>query len=230
MQRTKIEYLTHVWNPIHGCGRGCNYCWATRMARRLAAMGMRGYDAADPMKPTVHWERLGEPDRLVKPARIGVGFMGDLFDPQFGDSDIQTVIDTCANAPRHQSLFLTKQPARLRDFNPWPSNCWVGVTATNDHTFVEALRQLKKVKAAVRYISVEPMLGPVYWWPMNQAISWVIIGGQTRPNRPPETLWVRDLANRCALAAIPLFMKRNCGYEPLVQQFPAAGRSEVSRR
>lgn len=221
MNKTGIEYLDFTWNPIHGCTRGCPYCWARKMAKRLAAMGVEGYDPADPFKPTVHYDRLKEPGFPSKPARVGVGFMGDLFDPAIPDHWIEVVIETCRAAQQHTFLFLTKNPERLKDFNPWPKNCWIGASATGEQTFGHALRCLGEVRASVRYISVEPMLNRVLPGDLKGRLEWLIIGGCTRPEVAPNPKWIISLTDYAARAGIPVFIKPNAQFasEP-PQEFP----------
>jgi protein gp37 len=200
------------------------------MARRLATMGVRGYNPADPMKPTFHEWKIGEPATVKKPLRIGVGFMGDLFDPGFEDHIIERIIDECARLPRHTYLFLTKRPQRLRDFNPWPANCWVGVSATDGPQFIDVIEELQHVRASVRFVSLEPLLHPVGWPQIQIPLEWIIIGGRTRPNFTPPHDWITNISNAACTAGIPTFIKPNAHYPDVIQQFPSVARSEVSNR
>ena len=119
MNKTGIQYLDFTWNPTHGCtpiSDGCRLCWAARTAKRLAGMGVGGYDKAEPFRVTYHPDRLVEPLKLRKPARIGVSFMGDLFHEYVHDGFIRRVIEITAETAQHQYLILTKRPTRMRKY------------------------------------------------------------------------------------------------------------------
>lgn len=122
MNTTNIPYLTDTWNPAHGCspiGAGCLNCWAARMAKRLAGMGVAGYDKADPFKVVCDESRLAEPLRRKKPARIGVVFMGDLFHEEVPFEFILKVFAVTMASPWHTYLMLTKRPRRAAEFYDW---------------------------------------------------------------------------------------------------------------
>jgi protein gp37 len=165
MNRTKIEWCDYTWNPVTGCwGPGgvseeysnrCWYCYAKKMANRFYG------DGQDHFFPQFHPERLGQPSKIKKPSRIFVCSMGDLFGDWVPWQWIKSVL-TCAEVNQeHTFIFLTKNPARYAEFNPWPKNCWVGCTVTNQEDADERIPDLFKVKAPVRFVSVEPMLGLV---------------------------------------------------------------------
>lgn len=166
MQRTKIEWATHVWNPTSGCSTNCPYCYAAAMARRFK----RSFE------PTCHPEKLDEPLRLKKPARIFVDSAGDLFDPWIPCEFIEQVFNVMSNSPQHTYQVLTKQPGKMlafikaycetlprlvkRGIIPAP-NVQLGVSVTNQRDADERIPLLLRTPAAVRFVSVEPMLGPV---------------------------------------------------------------------
>lgn len=172
---TKIEWATESWNPVTGCtpvSEGCVHCYARRMAQRLA--GRFGYPAEYPFAVTAHPERLEEPLQWKKPRRVFVCSMGDLFHRLVSDSYIWQVFNVMRKAQQHTFLVLTKRPQRMLEwFNfikntveigemPWPlPNVWLGVTAENQKRADERIPILLQTPAAVRFASVEPMLGPV---------------------------------------------------------------------
>ena len=160
--RASIGWATHSWNPIHGCTRGCPYCFARKMAKRLAAMGVDGYDPADPFRPTFHPGRLGEPLKRKKPARIFVCSMGDFCDPAVERDWQREVLNVVSQCERHKFLFLTKRPQDLRvwDWSYWP-NAWLGATVTNQADTDARVPELLRTPAAGRFVSCEPLLGPV---------------------------------------------------------------------
>ena len=173
MGETKIEWATTTWNPVTGCDKvspGCKNCYAERMAKRLA--GRFGYPADDPFRVALHPDRLEEPLHWRKPRRVFVCSMGDLFHEDVPGWDFSyDVLSMAKRCQRHTFLFLTKRPQRMKEvvdswylFNhehmPWP-NLWFGVTAEDQKRADERVPILLQIPAAVRFVSVEPMLGPI---------------------------------------------------------------------
>ncbi len=186
MAKTRIEWAEVVWNPVSGCtpiSEGCQNCYAKRMANRLR--GRCGYPADDPFRVTLHPEKLEEPLKWKKPRRVFVCSMGDLFHEQVPDEYIAKVWEIMNNATQHTFLVLTKRPQRMKDFlarlgwyihdrDGYPmeavldeggkytlKNVWLGVTAENQQRADERIPILLQIPAAVRFVSIEPMLGPV---------------------------------------------------------------------
>ncbi len=172
MATTKIEWTTgndgtpgKTWNPITGCTHagtpGCDNCYAKRMAKRLR--GRFGYSARNPFGVTCHWDRLHEPQQWKKPRRIFVCSMGDFWHPDVQPKDRATVIRATNLVPQHTYIFLTKRPERFDNGDRWLGmpNFWFGVTAENQAAADARIPLLLNIPAAVRFISVEPMLGPV---------------------------------------------------------------------
>lgn len=165
--KTKIEWADRVWNPVTGCtpvSEGCRHCYAARMATRLA--GRCGYPKENPFKVTVHPERLEVPLRWGKPTMVFVNSMGDMFHEDVPFDFIDEVVKIISRAPIHLLfLILTKRPAiMLKYFHSrgnLANNVWLGVTAENQQTADERIPLLLQTPAAVRFVSVEPMLGPV---------------------------------------------------------------------
>lgn len=123
------------------------------------------------------------------------------------------LLDGIKNSPQHRFYLLTKQPQNLAQFSPFPDNCWVGVTITNEAQAIEAVSPLCRIKAKVKYISFEPLLGRIRWQDLSFA-NWVIIGAQTKPYRPPKWEWVKEIISVCADADTPYFLKNNL--EPII--------------
>ena len=163
MATTKIEWCDSVWNPVTGCtpiSEGCNHCYAKRMANRLRER--YGYPADDPFRVTFHTFRLGEPERMKKPRRIFVCSMSDIFHKDVSDDYLDCIFSVITKCSHHTFMVLTKRPNRMLDYiSDWPhpmSNLWLGVTAENQARADERIPILLQIPAAVRFVSVEPML------------------------------------------------------------------------
>ena len=220
MSKTSIEWTGRTWNPTTGCDRtspGCDNCYALTMARRLKSMGQAKYQTdGDPRTSgpgfglSLHPDTLDHPHRWRKPQVVFVNSMSDLFHPNVPLDFIGRVFDTMVATPRHTYQILTKRSRRLVDLSdqlPWPANVWMGVSVENARYAFRA-RHLSKVPAAVRFLSVEPLVGPV--GPLNlEGIGWVIVGGESgRGFRPMDADWARDVRDQCATADTPFFMKQ----------------------
>jgi len=221
MNKTSIEYLDYTWTPIAmrctPISAGCANCWHIRMANRLAgnptvSEEARAAYAGGP--PVLIQNELNAPLRLRKPAIIGVQFMGDLFHPDVPDSFIFAILAACHAYQQHNFLILTKRPARLLEFwrgrNPL-RNIWYGVSVEDQATADERIPVLERVPAAHRFISYEPLLGPIsiQAYLDNGMISWVIAGGETGfAARPCDADWVRSIRDQCKAANLPFFFKR----------------------
>ncbi len=232
--KSGIEYLTHVWNFYSGCHNqelgicAVKNCWAKGLVVRRPAFYPNGFE------PTFYPEALLSPLHLKKPARIGVAFMGDLFgdwvDPgrkmvsslpsgkgTIGMSLKGWVFTTIKQCPQHDFLFLTKCPRNYPAWGEFPDNAWVGATATSDGTMTTALTNLARVKAKKKWLSIEPLLGYISMKPHDlTGIDWVAIGAQTRPTVEPQLFWVKEIANACDRAGIPVWLKDNL--RPLLRQ------------
>jgi len=207
-QTSKIEWTNATWNPVTGCTKvsaGCANCYAERMAKRLHAMGHDKY--ANVFAPTVHPDTVDDPTHWTKPRMIFVCSMSDLMHEDVPDEFIIRVIGTMSLCRQHTFQVLTKRSWRLANF-AWPDNVWVGVTVEHPD-FDDRIDQLRAVMhARVRFISVEPMLGPFETLDVRK-IDWVIVGGETGPGaRPMKPTWVRDIRDRCVRQNIPFFFKQ----------------------
>lgn len=214
MNRTRIEWCDYTWNPVTGCLHGCVYCYARKMARRF-------YPPEVGFKPHLWRERLQEPELLKKPARIFTCSMADLCGEWVPEEWINAVLETVRNCPRHTFIFLTKNPKRLKEFNPWPGNAWVGATATVQEEYEKMTPHLSVVEAAVRFISFEPLLGPISLRLDPGHLSWAVIGAMTGPKAvKPELGWIERLIDRCKLLDIPVFAKANLDWPEDIQEWP----------
>lgn len=220
MNRSKIEWTDYTWNPITGCTHGCHYCYARRMAQRLK--GRHGYPLDNPFAPTFHSDRLDEPSRVCKPSKIFTVSMGEMFGDTVPCGWVHDVMRVIRNNPRHTFQLLTKQPQNLHLGEPFPDNVWMGLTVDGtdhpDDTDLK-LNQLRRCSAKVKFISFEPLLGPVN--PSLREIDWIIIGQMTGHNafKTPSS-WVLYLEDRASFDHIPVFMKNNLGHVIPKQEWP----------
>ena len=221
-----IEWTEATWNPTTGCDRvspGCDHCYALVLAKRLKAMGAAKYqNDGDPRTSgpgfgvTTHTSALSLPYRWSEPRLVFVDSMSDLFHARVPLPFVQEVFDVIRNTPRHTYQLLTKRSARLRtlcDKLVWPDNLWVGVSV-EDAGAAARIDDLRAVPAAVRFLSCEPLLGPLPDLNLD-GIGWVIVGGESGPHhRPVKDDWVRGLRDRCASECVPFFFKQWGGRTP----------------
>lgn len=221
MGKTNIAWADRVWNPVTGCtpiSEGCRRCYAKRMANRLR--GRYGYPAADPFSVTIHADRMDEPLHWRKRGFCFVVSMGDLFHDAVPDETIDSVLLTAGKAWDKSGtvfLILTKRAARMAKYfgsraaTLWPMfGIWIGVTVENQEQADARIPFLVRIPAAVRFVSVEPMLGPVDLrdWP-EPRISWVICGGETGHGAPMlQAPWVRYLRDQCRAAGTAFWFKQ----------------------
>lgn len=206
-----IEWTEMTWNPVTGCrkvSQGCKHCYAERMAKRLHAMGTDRY--RNGFAPTLHEDLIDLPRRWKKPRVIFVNSMSDLFQEEVPDDFIRRVFDTMRECPQHTFQILTKRGARLRELGPslkWPKNVWMGVSVENDQV-IDRIRDLASVPAKVRFLSCEPLLGPLTRLPLKN-IHWVIVGGESGPGaRPMNSDWVESIHGQCTKAGTAFFFKQ----------------------
>jgi protein gp37 len=221
-----IEWTQATWNPVTGCDRvsaGCDHCYALTLAARLKGMGQAKYQRdGDPRTSgpgfalTLHPQELATPRRWRRPRLIFVNSMSDLFHPKVPAGFVAQVFEVMAATPQHTYQVLTKRPKRarqlLRSWTPAP-NVWLGVSVEDDSQ-VERADILREVPAAVRFLSCEPLLGPLPSLDLA-AIDWVIVGGESGPDfRPMRAEWAVELRDRCVAADIPFFFKQWGGRTP----------------
>jgi len=210
-QTSSIEWTEASWNPVTGCSKispGCQNCYAARMARRLQAMGITAY--ANGFQVTCHPYLLHLPLSWRKPRRIFVCSMSDLFHPLVADEFILAVLQTIDQAKHHTFQILTKRSERLAALaNKYglPPNVWAGVTIESaDYLF--RIEHLQSVPAAVRFLSLEPLLGPLPEIKLD-GIDWVIVGGESGPGaRPMAYAWVEAIKEVCRNQGVAFFFKQ----------------------
>ncbi|MHB9150948.1 MAG: DUF5131 family protein, partial [Thermoleophilia bacterium] len=200
MSTTTIEWTETTWNPVTGCSKvspGCLHCYAERMARRLRAMGQPNY--RDGFAVRVHDHMLEVPARWAKPRTVFVNSMGDLFHENVSTDFIRRVFQVMERTPRHTYQLLTKRADRLAEVAPalvWPRNVWMGVTV-EDNEHLGRAERLREVPSAVRFLSIEPLLGQLPALNLD-GIDWVIVGGESGPGaRPMHENWVLEIRDAC---------------------------------
>lgn len=206
-----IEWTEATWNPVTGCDKvspGCAHCYAERMARRLKAMGQANY--ARGFEVTLQPSMLDLPLRWKRPRRIFVNSMSDLFHADVPLEFIQAVFRSMRQAHWHEYQILTKRSDRLLELDPqldWPEHVWMGVSVENCR-FVHRIDDLRRTRAHVKFLSVEPLLGPFPRLDLR-GIHWVIAGGESGPRaRPMREEWVLDVRDQCSAAGVAFFFKQ----------------------
>ena len=213
--RSSIEWTESTWNPVTGCtkvSRGCDHCYAERLAERFR--GVEGHAFENGFDLTLRPERLNQPISWKRPRMIFVNSMSDLFHKDIPLWFIDQVFTTMEKADWHTFQILTKRSPTMRDYlskryrqESAPNHIWCGVSV-EDQAAITRVRHLQEAPAVVRFLSVEPLLGPVGFGDIS-GISWVIVGGESGPNaRPPEASWVIDIRNLCEEKGIPFFFKQ----------------------
>lgn len=210
MNKTKIEWTDYTWNPVTGCNHGCDYCYAKAISKRFKRS----------FKPQFHENRLEEPGKLKKSAKIFVCSMADLFGEWVPEEWILKIIEVAAQNPQHIFQFLTKNPDRYKHFT-FPENCWLGATATNQEQYQESIQKLRISQfPGVRFISFEPLISEIdpydhgLWWlpdePEVWMIDWLVLGAMTGPGaKQPDKEWTHKLVEFADKHHIPIFIKNN---------------------
>ena len=222
MAETSIEWTDATWNPVAGCTiltAGCTNCYAMRMAARLEAMGMEKYrgltrKSGGRAKWTgkIHLDRnsLWIPATWSKPRRVFVNSMSDLFHSDVPPNFIANVWKVMAETPRHTYQILTKRPDRMVEIVPGlPKlpNVWLG-TSVEDGRVLHRIDELRRVPAAIRFISFEPLIGSVAGASLKD-IHWAIVGGESGPkSRYMDTAWVEEIERMCRSAGTAFFFKQ----------------------
>ena len=243
---SKIEWTEETWSPVTGCSpvsEGCVNCFAASIAKRF-------WKDRKFSEVKCHPGRLSQPMKWKKPRKIFVCSMSDLFHPEVPFSFIREIWNITAKCPQHTFMLLTKRPERMLKFTKWmagwdhisiaewPRNCWLGVTAENQEQADKRIPILLEIPAAVRFVSVEPMLGAVDLrslkslelpgclthdallgrnihhdddmnWTDGERLDWVICGGESGPKaRPMHPDWARSLRDQCVSAGVSYFLKQ----------------------
>ncbi len=214
--KTSIEWTEQTWNPTVGCSKispGCAHCYAEVMARRLQAMGVKGYE--DGFRLTLVPARLVEPGKRKRPTVYFVNSMSDLFHEDIPDSYLLQVMEAIRQAPQHTFQILTKRAERMAEFfreNQPPPNAWLGVTVENRAHGLPRLLALRSIPAAVRFVSVEPLLEDLGEVDLT-GMHWVIVGGESGPKaRPMQRDWVLNIQRLCDGQGVAFFFKQWGGW------------------
>lgn len=209
--QSSIEWTETTWNPVTGCNKisaGCKNCYAERMAKRLKAMGVARY--RDGFKLTLQPEALLEPYSWKRARFVFVNSMSDLFHKDVPFEYLAQVFKVMNDCRHHQFQILTKRADRLVELAPmltWSKNIWMGVSVENQDV-VHRVADLRKVPAAIRFLSIEPMIGPIKKLNLR-GIHWVIVGGESGPySRPIEKEWVADIRDKCVKEKVAFFFKQ----------------------
>jgi protein gp37 len=257
-ENSKIEWTEKTWNPVTGCDKvsaGCKNCYAETMAKRLQAMGTRGYDGV--VNEHGHWtgkinlvpDALDKPLHWRKPQLVFVNSMSDLFHEDVPFDYIDQVFDVMERCPQHTFQILTKRPERLAEYcNLWDElplpNVWLGTSVEDQPAADKRIPHLLRCPAAVRFLSCEPLLGPLDLEHLPSVsgfgrnldalssagalgsdvpgrIDWVIVGGESGHHaRPMHPEWARQLRDQCLAASVPFFFKQWGEWLPGTQYTP----------
>jgi len=223
---SRIEWTEVTWNPVTGCDRvsaGCDNCYALTLAKRLKAMGSDKYqNDGDPRTSgpgfavTTHPSALRQPYRWSGQRTVFVNSMSDLFHARVPKAFIQDVVRVIAETPQHTYQVLTKRPLRalrMASDLQWPANLWLGVSVENEEV-LHRVEHLRQIPAAVRFLSCEPLLGPLDGLDLD-GIHWVIAGGESGHGyRPMRLEWARAIRDTCTDAGVPFFFKQWGGRTP----------------
>lgn len=208
---SRIEWTQATWNPVTGCTKissGCKNCYAERMSKRLHAMGVPQYSNGFDL--TLHPEMLDVPRRWKQPRIVFVNSMSDLFHKDIPLKYVQRVFAVMNECSQHTFQILTKRPETALAYAnelEWTSNIWMG-TSVENMLVTHRIHDLRIIPAKVRFLSLEPLLGPLPRLPLR-GIHWVIVGGESGPNaRPMKAEWVLDIRDRCLAQGVPFFFKQ----------------------
>lgn len=211
MAQSSIEWTEMTWNPTTGCDKvssGCKYCYAEVMSRRLEAMGVEKY--RNGFELAIHPEALSIPYTWKSPRIVFVNSMSDLFHKDVPLSFIKQVFGVMNDNPQHVFQLLTKRSDILLKYNAelnWSHNIWMGVSV-EDEKVMNRIEHLRKTNARVKFLSCEPLIGPLPDLNLDQ-IDWVIVGGESgRKPRPMKEEWVLDILDQCKVASVKFFFKQ----------------------
>jgi protein gp37 len=235
MKNSKIEWTEKVWNPSIGCDKisaGCKFCYAEVFAKRLQAMGMEDYKEGFIFKILPH--RLEEPLRIKKPTKYFVNSMSDLFHERMPYEYLDMIFDVIRKTPQHVYQILTKRDKIMLDYfsnQKVPGNVWLGVSVENA-AFKKRIDSLRKVKANIRFVSFEPLVGPVGLIDLKN-IHWAIVGGESgRKARPIKNDWVEEIFLQTKDQNIAFFFKQwgTWGADEIKRNKKANGRNFRGRQ
>lgn len=208
---SKIEWTGKTWNPTTGCTKisaGCKLCYAAVLSKRLQAMGQEKY--RNNFKLTEHPKEITRPYTWKKPAVVFVNSMSDLLHEDVSIEFIKQVFKTMNDTPQHIYQVLTKRADRLAEISSeltWTDNIWMGVSI-EDERVIDRLDYLKQCGAKVKFLSLEPLIGPLPKMDLT-GIDWAIVGGESGPkSRPIEEKWVLDIRDQCQAQSVKFFFKQ----------------------
>lgn len=216
-----IEWTDATWNPVTGCtkiSRGCDHCYAERFSERFR--GVKGHPFEQGFDLRLWPERLEQPLQWKRPRRIFVNSMSDLFHKDVPREFVGRVFDTMERADWHTYQVLTKRSSLLREFvndrygsDECPPHIWLGVSV-EDRLATSRIDHLREAKASVRFLSIEPLIGPIGKVSLK-GIHWVILGGESGPGfRPMKLEWAREVRDQCLSVGVPFFFKQWGGIRP----------------
>ena len=230
-QSSTIEWTETTWNPVVGCRKvsaGCKFCYAERMAKRLAAISEAAEAEGRNAGRTSNYQKvinshgrwngrvymdrsaIEEPLRWKKGRTVFVNSMSDLFHDDVTDDFIEQVFLVMNRCPQHIFQVLTKRPERAAALSKrlnWTSNIWMG-TSVENAVVMPRIKELRKTGATIRFLSLEPLIGPLPRLNLSK-IGWVIVGGESGPGaRPIKEEWVMQIKNRCVIEGVPFFFKQ----------------------
>lgn len=219
--KSAIEWTDASWNPVTGCSKvsaGCKNCYAETLAKRLRAMGVVNY--RNGFRLTLQPHMLELPKRWRQPRRIFVNSMSDVFHDQVPDYYVDLIFDAMEEAEWHIYQLLTKRPERMAEYvarrygdDGAPTHIWLG-TSVEDERVLDRVRHLRATPAVIRFLSCEPLLGPLSHLDLTD-IDWVIVGGESgRRHRPFDLAWAREIRDNCRRARVPFFFKQVGGRTP----------------
>ena len=220
-EKSEIEWTDSTWNPVTGCTKithGCDNCYAQRFAERFR--GTAGHPFEHGFDLTLRPERLAQPLKWKKPRMIFANSMSDLFHKNIPVSFIDSVFDTMEAANQHIFQVLTKRSSLMRNYlrrrygdEMTPSHIWCGVSI-EDNMSTTRVGHIQSAPIAVRFLSIEPLLGPIHDLDL-EGISWVIVGGESGPQaRPMKLEWVLEIRSRCEEERVDFFFKQWGGETP----------------
>ncbi|MFA5112661.1 MAG: DUF5131 family protein [Candidatus Margulisiibacteriota bacterium] len=218
MKKTNIEWTEMTWKITTGCKHNCPYCYCRRFMKDTT--------------PRYHPERHDEPLGLKRPTMIFVANTGDLMGEWVKDWQIKEVKEVAEKCPQHIFQFLTKNPARYADFQPYPKNCWIGTTITCQEDVGRA-DDIRGIEAGLRFISFEPILGVIREIDLD-GIDWAIVGAESIGNAytPKDEIsskvWAKPLIEKIQAAGLPLFLKPNLRWPERIREMPF-GKNDPSR-
>jgi protein gp37 len=212
MKKSKIEWTEETWNPTTGCDKvssGCKNCYAETMAKRLQAIGVKGYENG--FKFTLMPERLEQPLKKRKPTKYFVNSMSDLFHEEMPGDFLDEIFKVIEQTPQHIYQVLTKRENKMEEYfatREVSSNVWLGVSVEDKKSGLLRIDKLRNIKAAIKFLSIEPLLEDLGKVNLS-GIDWVIVGGESGPKaRPMKEEWAINIKEQCDRMEIPFFFKQ----------------------